>query len=325
MAKIEIKHTGREGKDDWTRSSAAGFNDCPGAQYPDKVGARIDAEKKARVMYDFDAAGDDELTFKAGEIVIMLDGSNDYWRQGSNYRGEGLFPANYVTVDLDKWAHRKRLVDSHLINCDTKDRSLLQNLERQIEEDNVIHTTEEDELSGFSQDETQFLKQTILRLSVNKYSSIEMPLPFRNNPTIQLPINQGLAYNRTKKKIDQLKAKNPNMLHLATEKMAQNICEYPLKFVPVPSWARNPQPGKAYWIPIMIIPSKGKVRIVFDAVAKSDGCCLNDAFLQGPDCNNALRAVLLRFRLCPVVYTADIKNRLHSSFMQIKPYIKDSR
>ena len=69
--------------------------------------------------------------------------------------------------------------------------------------------------------------------------------------------------------------------------------------------------GKAYWIPVMIIPSKGKVRFVFDAAAKAGGCCLNDAFLQGPDCNNSLRGVLTRFRMRPVAYSADIKNMFH--------------
>ena len=140
-----------------------------------------------------------------------------------------------------------------------------------------------------------------------------MPLPFRNTSAVQFPNNRSLAYSRTQKKIDQLKAKNPEMLRLATEKMAQTICEYPPKFVPVPPWKRKPNPGKAYWIPIMIIHSKGKVRLVFDDAARTAGTCLNDAFLQGPDCNcnNALRAVLLRFRLRPSAFMADIKNIFH--------------
>ena len=89
-------------------------------------------------------------------------------------------------------------------------------------------------MPGFSQDETQFLKQTIPRIRINEYHSIEMPLPFRNESVLMFPDNHGLAYNRTKKKIEQLKAKDPDMLRLATEKMAQNICEFPPKFVPVP-------------------------------------------------------------------------------------------
>ena len=116
-----------------------------------------------------------------------------------------------------------------------------------------------------------------------------------------------MALCRTKKKIDSLRVNNPTMLQMAMEKMAQNIDEDPPKFVPVPSWARNPLPGKANWIPIMIIPSKGKVRLVFDAAAKFEGKCLNDEFLPGPDCNNDLTGMEIMSALTVLTGKSDGK------------------
>lgn len=57
-----------------------------------------------------------------------------------------------------------------------------------------------------------------------------------------------------------------------------------------------------------------KVRVVFDAAAKFNGKCLNDAILSGPKLQKEITDVLLRFRRAPVALSADIAR----TFLQIK-------
>ena len=83
--------------------------------------------------------------------------------------------------------------------------------------------------------------------------------------------------------------------------------------VPVPEQDIARDDGKVWYLPHhpVVNPNKEKIRIVFDCAAEYRGQSLNNEVLQGPDLSNKLIGVLIRFRLYPVAFMADIQAMFH--------------
>lgn len=72
--------------------------------------------------------------------------------------------------------------------------------------------------------------------------------------------------------------------------------------------------NRRWYLPHFAVTNQNKpnkLRIVFDAAAKSHGKCLNDFLLQGPDLLKPLPSVLFRFRQRKIGFVGDIKEMYH--------------
>uniref|UniRef100_A0A2K5PU44 SH3 domain-containing protein 19 n=1 Tax=Cebus imitator TaxID=2715852 RepID=A0A2K5PU44_CEBIM len=52
--------------------------------------------RKAKALYDFQGENEDELSFKAGDIITELESVDDDWMSGELMGKSGIFPKNYI-------------------------------------------------------------------------------------------------------------------------------------------------------------------------------------------------------------------------------------
>lgn len=151
-----------------------------------------------------------------------------------------------------------------------------------------------------------------LRTMENKFfqdctNSWVAPLPFRN-PWQCLPNNRSYAMNSFKS-LSRTLEKHPEMKAHFMEFMKKILDSHHAELAP------PVQESKEYWyLPFFGVyhPQKhNQIRVVFDSSAKFNGVSLNDVLLTGPDMNNSLLGVLLRFRKEPVAITTDIQQMCH--------------
>ena len=130
----------------------------------------------------------------------------------------------------------------------------------------------------------------------------EIPIPWR--PNIHVPNNKCMALRRLHNLLSTLEKKN------LREQYESEINKLLLKgyaeAVPLNESGSN----HVWYLPhhVVLNPKKpGKFRVVFDCAAKYDGVSLNNLCYSGPDLNNRLINVLLRFREHQHAVSADVE------------------
>ncbi|XP_049918800.1 uncharacterized protein LOC126401515 [Epinephelus moara] len=138
------------------------------------------------------------------------------------------------------------------------------------------------------------------------------PLPFKS-PRQSLPNNRPQAMNRLMSLIRNFDRKPEMRDHFVAfmEKIFQNghaEIAPPLK-----------EDEERWYLPLFGVhhPKKPKqIRVVFDSSAQYKGLSLNDVLLKGPDLNNSLLGVLMRFRKEAVAFTADIEHMFYCFYVR---------
>ena len=140
---------------------------------------------------------------------------------------------------------------------------------------------------------------------VNGHYQLGLPWKFKS---VSLPNNRDFAMGRLR----HLKKRFQHDPHLF-EKYKDTINGYVSSGFArrVPCDELTSAKGTPVWYlphhPVFHLQKPGKVRVVFNCAAKCKGTSLNDQLLQGPDLNNGLVGVLIRFRQEPVAMVADVE------------------
>lgn len=152
----------------------------------------------------------------------------------------------------------------------------------------------------------EMLEQTSKKVN-DRY---EVGLLWRNN-NVKLPESYNHAYNRLlclEKRFNRdanlkstLKLQIENLI---TKGYAKKLTQKELEV----------HHDKTWYLPIFVVknPNKpDKIRLVWDAAAKSNGVSLNDFIMTGPDLLNPLVEILLKFRVGRTAICGDISEMFH--------------
>lgn len=171
----------------------------------------------------------------------------------------------------------------------------------------VFNQTEHDNKLAPSVEDIRFLKIMDTDVYRDNGNNWVAPLPFRE-PRKRLPNNRELAVKRFASLQRHFKRK-PEMQDQYVSFMEKIFANGHAEVAP------PLKKGEECWyLPSFGVyhPQKpGQIRVVFDSSAQYSSVSLNDVLLKGPDLNNSLLGVLLRFRKERVAIMADIQQMFH--------------
>ena len=111
--------------------------------------------------------------------------------------------------------------------------------------------------------------------------------------------------------LERRRLKDEGLAQQHSQKIASYLVQgYARKLNPVEA---SVETTKTWYIShfVVVNPAKKKLRLVFDAAAKSRGTSLNDHLLPGPDTLTPLTAVLMNFRLHEFAFGGDFRKMFH--------------
>ncbi|XP_046808448.1 uncharacterized protein LOC124420248 [Lucilia cuprina] len=173
-----------------------------------------------------------------------------------------------------------------------------------------MYTLESSAVKTIQSDEDE--KATSILESTCKYRDgrFEIGLPWRSGK-VNLPESYNTAYKRSiclEKKMSKdvnLRTKiEKEIKNLVDKGYARKLNAEDVAVMNVPVW----------YLPIFVVSNPNKphrIRMVWDAAAKSNGVSLNDFLLSGPDLLTPLIDVLLAFRIGQIALCGDIAEMFH--------------
>ncbi|XP_073769028.1 uncharacterized protein [Danio rerio] len=173
--------------------------------------------------------------------------------------------------------------------------------------DNVFQRTKEDNQVAPSIQDATFMKIMDEGLRKDSNNSWVAPLPFKS-PRPRLPNNRIQALKRLISLKHNFERKPIMKEHFL--KFMEKIFKNGHAELAPPLDEKEEQ----WYLPTFGVyhPKKvNQIRVVFDSSAQHNAISLNDVLLTGPDLNNTLVGVMMRFRKEAIAFTADIEQMFY--------------